>query len=876
MSAKVTLDVKGLVLSPGELSRANGALIRADNLDVSAPGVIRSRQGHLRQSVQLGGPVWKIASTKELSTNVLANYGSNSAAATLKYGDGGSWTLITGTYANQAGTRMQTAVGRRNHYVTADDGVHRIESDMTGWLSGMPQGLGLDLRGPTAILVRAVGYNTQTGNYTVGQVATRGGATGTIRADSDGGTAGVLYLSGISGTFAAGTMTDPLGGSAQCLGAQGSGFLADASSCAYRVTWCKKDAQGVVMEGSPGDRRVVYNNTRTSGWVTGISQDVLCRMPIPTQAQTTATALTTAYFWRLYRSAQSADGVPDDNMRLVGEGYLTAGNLSAGYVEFVDAAPEAYRDISPVLYTNDEDDFGEDGVGGPGIAQANDFPPRARDVALFAGCMFYSDLHFTYNQSLTLLSVVAGVGLTAGDTLTIGGITYTAHASVTSNNQFVVVTSTGPTDSTNGEAIERTAQNLVNSINTSTTNTTVWAFYERNPEGLPGVIRLEARANATSFTSVASAHGNAYRPSIASAVTATADIFANGYAFSKPNQPDAVPPINVGQIGRDDTANLRMQVLGDSIFFFTDAGIYRLSGRSFADFAVQEFDLSFRLIGRELVTVCDDAIYAWGREGIARITAAGVQYISNGIEPLLWAKINTLGLTWLASFGWAAAYGSRHKVVFAVPDTNAPSGSIDNTRNCPTFFVYDTRMQAWTRYIMRVAGDVARTAGYSCGAVRVYDDILYFGQWLAAGGDCWVFSERLAYTTADFKDDTYDGTDLAITKTVQWNCATSSPELETHWDELHVLFDVSSVISAWTTPTALTAQFTADLASASSAISLAPTAASRMSRCLVPQAQRRSARMTVGITHSTASEYFGLEGMVLVHLPGEGVATTRT
>jgi hypothetical protein len=34
--------------------------------------------------------------------------------------------------------------------------------------------------------------------------------------------------------------------------------------------------------------------------------------------------------------------------------------------------------------------------------------------------------------------------------------------------------------------------------------------------------------------------------------------------------------------------------------------------------------------------------------------------------------------------------------------------------------------------------------------------------------------------------------------------------------------------------------------------------------------------MQVALSHITASEYFGLEGMVLIHLPGEGTATVRT
>lgn len=886
MSAKISLDVKGLVLAPGELSRASGSLIQADNVNVEAPGIIRSRQGVAKSANGVGGPIWKLATTKELGSNLLVNYGTNTEAASLAYGDGSAaWTIISGagTFSNAAATRMQTAVSRRNHYITTDEGVRRIETDiLTTHYAGMPKGLGIDLRGPTAVLVRSVNYSGASGNFTVGETITGGtsAATAVIRADLDGGSAGTLSCSAVSASFTPGeTIT---GGTslvtAITVGAAPvAGFLSDASSVSYRVTWSKKDAQGVPMEGAPGDLRVVKNNTRTSGWVTAVAQNVLCRIPLPTQVGG-STALTTSYFWRLWRSADVGSGItPGDNMSLVGEAFLTSGNITAGYVEFVDTAPEAYRKLSPALYTNPTLG-GDSGVGGPGIDQSNNPPPAAHDVALFAECLFYSDLIFPYTLDFTLLSVVSGVGLTAADTLTIGGIVYTAHGSVTSNNQFVVITSTGPTDTTNSEAIERTAQNLCTAINNSTTNTTTRAYYVSGPDSLPGMIRLEARAMTSgSFTAVASAHGNAFRPNISTAVTSVRDVYANGYAFSKPNQGDAVPGVNLGFIGRDDTALLRMVVLRDALFMFTDAGVYRLTGRNFDEFAVQEFDLTFRLIGREMLCVCDDYIYAWGYEGIARISSAGVEYISNAIEPLLQKAVKDLGggtaaYTHLGSYAWATAYRSRHKVLFAFP-TVASGG---NQGNCPKTLVYDTRMEAWTTWSQTVGVDVDKTTGYSSGVVRVSDDLLFYGQWFNGAGTLYVFKERLAYAAADFKDDTYDASNVAITKTVEWSALASSPELETHWDELHLLFDVSSTFTAWTTPTSLVSAFTADLGSSSGNVTHSPTATAKMSRCSIPQAQRRSARMIVYVSHAVASEYFGLEGMVLVHLPGEGTATTRT
>ncbi len=803
---KVVLDSKGLVLSPGELTRAPGSLIQADNVNVEAPGVIRSRQGFAKQTNGFGGPAWKFCSTKQLGDNLLMNFGTGTAATGLRYGDGSaSTTLVTGTFTNAAATRMQAAVGKKNHYLTTDEGVRRIESDMAPYFAGMPKALGLDLTGPTSVLVGTPGF-----------------------------------------------------------------VLADTESCAYRHTWCKADADGIVMESAPSGRTVVYNNTRTTGYSSTVTKSVTTRILLPQLngeagggAAPGSKPLTTSYFYRLYRTRAEVLGVsPSEDYNIVAEAYLSAGNITAGYVDVTDATPEAFRALGLALYTNHK--LGGDGGG---IKGANNPPPRARDVGLFADCMFYSDLTYRNAMEFTLLSTVASTGLTAADTLTIGGVVYTAIAPGTPNdNEFVV--STVAAGSSQSEALERTALSLVEAINKSTTNTTVYAFYVASDVGLPGVIRIEARtANASAFTATASAHGTAFRPTLTAVVSSTADVYPNGLAYSKPSQPDAVPAVSLLRVGRADTSMLRQIILQDSIFLFTDSGLYRLIGRSAADFAIQEFDLSFRLIGREMVVACDDAIYAWGYEGIARITSGGLEYISNAIEPLLWDNINTLGLSWLSSYAWAAAYRSKHKVIFSLP-TSATD------KNCGQALVYDTRMQAWTRWLYAAGVDANRTTGHSCGAVRVSDDLLFMGQWNTISSDSKIFKERRTYAAADYKDDSYDATDLAITKTVKWSAIAEAPQMETHWDELHVFWDVSSTFTAWTTPTAASLIFRGD--NGTETATLTPTAAEKMSRCLVGRTARRGARLTVTVAHSTVSQYFGLEGMALVSAPSEGTATTKT
>lgn len=841
--AIVRLGSKGLVLAPGELSRAEGALTTAQNVNIDAPGVIRSRTGYEKQTNAYGGPNYKFISTKQLGDNLLANIGTQNTANHLRLGNGTSTPSAildssggTATVNNLATNRMQCIVSQKNHYLTSTTGVRRLESNNVLFHAGMPKSIGFDQTGPTNILVGSSG-----------------------------------------------------------------GFLPDQYACAYRQTWCKKDQEGVVMEGSPSSRMVVYNLTGTTGYSSGNAQNVTVRILLPKENGTTSTALTTSYFYRLYRSRIETTAAqtkqkrdpetdllysvslvipPSDEMSIVGEAYITNTDISNGYVDITDSTTEAYRAASEEqgpLYTNTKLNGGElgpqqaDGSFLAGVALQNDPPPWAADCALFADCAWYGNIASRDHLEITLLSVTASSGLSVGDTWTMhpaspySDLTLTAVASSPSNGQFVVHT----TGATTSENIERTAQNIVECINKHTTNNWCYATYTPRP-GFFGVIKIESRiyGGTITFSIAASAHGSAYRPQLGSGAASKVDTYTNGVMFSKPILADAVPPINLLFVGRQDTEILKMVTLRNSLYVFTTSGLYKIDGRDQDSFSIAEFDLNFKLLGRELSATCDDAIYAWGVGGIAKINSSGVEYITNPIEPLLWNIINTSTVTQIGTYGWAAAYQARHKVVFAYPTTSA-------LKNCASALVYDTRMQAWTTWAFTAGRDADSTTGYSTGVARATDDLMFFGQYQASGNDTKVFKERRTYAAADYKDDTYDDTNLAIDKILVWAAANESPVLESHWDELHILYDVSPTFSAWTTPTTLTCTFTADFANAGTAQTITPTATSRMSRQQVTRGQRRSNRLTVTLRHLTASEYFGLEGLGLVHNPGEGTATVR-
>jgi len=125
-------------------------------------------------------------------------------------------------------------------------------------------------------------------------------------------------------------------------------------------------------------------------------------------------AITENYFYQIYRTAiyQStgastlSDLVPDDELRLIFEGFPTAAELSAGSVNFYDNIPDSFRVGGANLYTNAN--------SGEGIAQANEPPPLARDIAQFKFNTFFANTQTRYKVQVSLLTAtdLAGRKLT--------------------------------------------------------------------------------------------------------------------------------------------------------------------------------------------------------------------------------------------------------------------------------------------------------------------------------------------------------------------------------------------------------------------------------------------------------------------------------
>lgn len=300
----------------------------------------------------------------------------------------------------------------------------------------------------------------------------------------------VLVLDGSSSTLKrAGGMFAPgfdRAGPAALLTGTG-GFLADGFQVAYRYTVCRYDANGNLVEGAPSGRYIVANSSFVSGWVTTVAKNTVNRLLVPTDADTN-------YFFRIYRSDQVEVGTqPSDDLQLVFERYFTQGDITNGYVEQIDIAPDNLR--GGFLYTNPLQE---------GLAQANSRPPMATELYAWKQRMWYGGGTCPSRFFLRILSVGGSAGIQNGDSLIIDSDTFTATTGAPGATNEYHVESTG----TATQNIEATALNLVSAINKTAANTGVYAHYISGPDQAPGAILIESRYPSAGTFSVFAANGS--------------------------------------------------------------------------------------------------------------------------------------------------------------------------------------------------------------------------------------------------------------------------------------------------------------------------------------------------------------------------------
>lgn len=698
---KLDLQLRGLYTAPNNLSGIPaGSLEIADNVVINSKNLIESRRGQTQYGTPLPIGAEQVNKLFNYSSSLICNYDSKMA-----YDAGnGNWIDYPSTYVSpDPFYKMRSLEALRNFYFTTSQGIYKLDS-----ITATPR------------------------------------AAGVARA---------------------------LGGVGSLVGS--SGFLLDDTAVAYQIIWGYIDANDNLLRGSPSQRLVVSNGS-------GGDREVQLTFYIPD-------SITTEYFYQIYRTngTVGASAEPSTELQLVIQGNPTSGEIAAKSFTVTDQTP--YSLMRETLYTSPSQQ---------GQANANDQPPLALDMDVYKECAFYVNTRQKQRLSIALIGVdtpsigfitdagvdthtdtildgitstadlrvgmrAVGTGIQAGSTIvsidsatqvtislptlatatvsvefqdrfTLGGVNYWAGSSQdVATNTFLMDVSGTP-----GQNINNTALNLIQIINTSTLNTSIYAYYVSASGDLPGQIFFEERAIGGTVFSATSTAGSSFSPVLpvsGSTVSSTNEIAQNRAYISKPSQVESVPAYRFFNIGSANFPIQRVVALRDGIFFFKQDGIYRLSGETFESFNVTLLDNTVVLKVPESAVAFNNQIFCFTTQGICAVTDAGVQIMSVPIENQL-LELSSEQYTNFSQASFGVAYESaRLYMFFTVSQT-------DDTFATQAF-VYNSLTDSWTRWIMN------RT----CGIVNPTVNKLFMAQ--ADTGQ--ILIERKSYTNADYADEQY-------------------------------------------------------------------------------------------------------------------------
>ncbi len=791
---QVNLKIKGLYTAPNDFSGCpDGSLDVADNVVIDYENLSECRRGFTFQSGDLPLSSDRVYQFTTYQGYQIVSYGDVTPLH-LAYYTGSAYTTYSGTYESPdtALSRVRFMEANQNLYITTSVGVKKLDVySGTPAAAGVPRGLDLQLSlsasaggfmstntvatvtattasgSPNLTKVSSVSaivagqyiYGTGiTSGTTVSSVGTSDIVLSTTATSTAGNTvivvtvatglaAGQLVVGsgiptgariatgGISGsnitltqaatatnaTAAAVTFySDPVVVMSANASASGTVSLvfSDGAQVGYRGLFGIRDANNNLIYGAPTQFASITNNT---GVVTNVS--VTATIP---------SGITTSHFFQLYRSPQTASAsiVPLDDEQLVYEANPTSGEISAGYMTVVDSTPDSLRGLA--LYTSTSQE---------GIAQANTPPPYCKDFCTFKGFSIYANVKSKQNKKITILATGGSNGIAVDDTITIGGITFTAKSSETiASGYYKVYNSVTDPTGTPAQQIADTANSLIRVINRYTSNTVTVAILLSGPTDLPGQILLEEKGTgASSFAITASAHGSAYSPSLPTSgttVSSAQDIYKNGLMISKSGQPEAVPTENILFAGSASEEVLRVIPLREYVVVLKQDGIFRMTGTSLSNLDVQPFDLTTKLISPESARQLSNEVWGFFDQGVCSISDTGVNVRSRPIETDLRALIGT-ALATIKTVAFGVGYETDRKYILALPEA-------EGDETCRQQYVFNTFTNAWVRWTRDA------TSGY----VNKADDRLYFGN----GDSETVSKERKTNTYADFVDEAFDVT----------------------------------------------------------------------------------------------------------------------
>ncbi len=792
------LKFKGLHTDPNLLALPEGAATQADNVVCRREDVAEPRRGVSAYATQAFDRLFLYGGTLIGGTN----------AGAYKYDNGsGTFTALTGTFAgpNTTYAKARSTEAAQDLFFTTSGGVYRMDStSSTPALAGAIKAVGFERDG--RLYSSTAGNMSLTGNvvsvttsaahgFYVGQLVTQ---TSALEAPYAPGNYTVLTVPSstsftyalTAGNDAANANTHTFAPSAVAVVSGGTHWLADGAQVAYRVVFNCPDANNTEKPGAASPKTVILNATGTVGWATGVAADVIVRAFVPS-------GITTSHQVRLYRSKQVASGIePDDELQLVWQALVKQGEITAGYVDIIDVAPDALRGATIYVAPSQQ-----------GIAANNERPPLVNDVETFGGSVFYANSTGLHRQTLNLLSVTSPLGVVDGDDITIDNITYTAKTTPTTSVQFKLDTTSGAV------GIRNTALNLCAAVNRDTSNNSS-AFYVSGANDVPGQILIERKAlGGSAFTPTTTGSRKAWSPLLnttaetcdlsrtGSTVTATvvfpgthnylvgdtvtlfigdanfvpgaktivsaptnttftyteagsattlagqtfratvslsstADVSPHRLYYSKAGLPEAVPSLNYFDLGSKNDDILRIVATRSSLFVFKEDGLWRVTGSN-GQFGQEAVDPTIILLAPDSAVALGNQVYCLTTQGVLVVSDTGSEIISKPIEKTLLA-LQGVSLTNYKNLTFGVGRETEGEYELRLP-------TLVGDTSCTQAYIYNTRTSTWVRDSITAKS----------GVVSPSDDKRYLA------GATQVLKERKDFAYTDYSD-----ADISVTITV--------------------------------------------------------------------------------------------------------------
>jgi hypothetical protein len=756
----VLLKARGLYTFPNQLSEVpQGALVKADNVIINRDGVIEPRRGFAIYGDAMGvSPLLDTAKQLLVYKNrILRHFNS-----TLEFDNGsGTFTAFTGSIDEvDAGLRLKSVESNGNLYFTTSTGVKKISetsgANLTansitkaGGVKALDAQLSLNsepgfLPSESIVAYRIVwGIKDANNNVILGRpsesVTISNSLVDLLIVDFNNLMVELEANPTLSYTYT--SLDIPQYSTATVVRDSLSNLCnnLDIDLSSTDFTTIKAEIDALTFSEIPSNAQL---NALKDAYNDVIAQlSIVLSAPFQTATEsstvnvtfTVPQDITNLHFYQIYRTAVSKEKDeqnilinPGEEFGLVYEDNPTSAELSSKLVTVHDVTPDSFRRVN--LYTNPNT--------GEGINQANDPPPKCKDVTMYKNYVFYANTETNQRLTINLLSItnfvpnVSTLKIVAGATENI--YTFSDVEDVATKKVKL------STAETVAQQVDETARSLVRVINRNSSDK-VYAYYISGVDDVPGEILLESKElnQAAFYLNVGSStYSDQFNPKIpesGDAVISDNDVAPNRIFYSKVNQPEAVPILNYFDVGPRDKQIQRVVALRESLFILKDEGIYRLSGDS-APFVVNLFDSSTLLSAPDSATVLNNQIYALTYQGVAQISDTGIAIISRPIEDEL-IKLNNPSYLSAKTASFGIGYESdRNYYLWTVSDLFDTVAT-----QC---FRYNIFTNAWCRM------PIAKT----CAIVNPQDDKLYLG----ASDTNYIEKERKNFDRTDYADREYE------------------------------------------------------------------------------------------------------------------------